>query len=198
MPGLPVPETAWSVVTTTERRPATRRIGSSAITKPIVVQFGHATIPRCFSSASGLISGTTSGTFSSSRHVLDLSIAMPPRRATSGARSFESAPVAAKNAKSTPSNASGRASATATSRPAKRTDVPADRPLASARSSPTGNWRSASSWSTTSPTAPVAPTTATVRFRSAMASLRPNKGGSRRVPSTRFAVKQAARAATVC
>src|SRR5262245_26543453 len=166
MPGLPVPDTACSVVTTTERRPAARRIGSSAITKPIVVQFGQATMPRSFSSASGLISGTTSGTFGSSRQVDDLSIATPPRFATSGASSFESAPVAAKKAKSTPSNASGRASRTSISRPAKRTLWPAERPLASARSSPTGKRRSASSWSTTSPTAPVAPTTATVRSRS--------------------------------
>jgi hypothetical protein len=73
--------------------------------------------------------------------------------------------VAAKNAKSTPSKASGRASSTVSSRPANSTFVPAERWLANARSSPTGKRRSASTRSSTSPTAPVAPTTATTRFR---------------------------------
>ena len=42
MPSLPAPDTAWSVVTTTLFTPAARRRGSSAITKPVVVQFGSA------------------------------------------------------------------------------------------------------------------------------------------------------------
>ena len=44
----------------------------------------------------------------------------------------------------------------------KETSAPAERPEASATTSPTGNWRSARVLSISRPTAPVAPTTATL------------------------------------
>ena len=134
MPGLPAPLTACSVVTTTDLRPATRRIGSSAMTKPMVVQLGQETMPWWSASACGFTSGITSGTLGVIRQVPDLSIATAPRRAASGASSFESVPVAAKKTKSQPSKASGRARPTGRSRPSKWTVVPVERSLASGRS----------------------------------------------------------------
>ena len=161
MPGVPAPETAWKVVTTRLFRPTARRIGSTDITRPVVVQLGFAMMPRCFSRASALISGTTRGTSSSIRQVLDLSITTAPRFTASGASSLESPPVAAKKTMSTPSKASGSATPTSISSPRNVIVLPADRVLASGFSWETGKRRSSSTRRRTSPTAPVAPTTAT-------------------------------------
>src|ERR1700674_5593388 len=49
--------------------------------------------------------------------------------------------------------------------PLKATDWPAERPLASARTSPIGNFRCFSTFSISAPTTPVAPTTATLKRR---------------------------------
>ena len=51
--------------------------------------------------------------------------------------------------------------------------LPADRPEASSRSSPTGNSRSFRTWIIVRPTTPVAPTTATVRCRRFIESMAP-------------------------
>src|SRR3546814_9392836 len=63
---------------------------------------------------------------------------------------------------STPAGSKLARSWTSTSSSPKATYPPAERSLASATISPTGNSRSASTDSITSPTAPVAPTTATL------------------------------------
>src|SRR4249919_270661 len=142
---------------------ARRWMGASATTNCMVEQLGLAMIPRgrCFA-ASGLTSLTTSGTSSSYRKADELSITTAPAAANFGAYSFEMDPPAEKSAMSTPAGSNVARSCTTTSRLPNFTLPPADRALASATTSPTGNLRSANTDNMTSPTAPVAPTTATL------------------------------------
>lgn len=128
---------------------------------PMVVQFGHETMPRWSSSAAALISGITSGTPSWRRQVDDLSMTAAPRCTAAGARDFDSDPVAAKNTTSTPSKAPAAASPTSTESPRNETGPPAERLLASGTRRPTGKRLCSRHASRVSPTAPVAPTTAT-------------------------------------
>src|SRR3546814_434294 len=143
--------------------PAARCNGASATISCMVEQLGLAMMPRgrCFA-ASGLTSLTTSGTSASWRKAEELSITTAPAAANFGAYSFETAPPAENSAMSTPAGSKLARSWTSTSSSPKATYPPADRSLASATISPTGNPRSASTDSITSPTAPVAPTTATL------------------------------------
>ena len=60
-----------------------------------VVQFGLAMMPRCSLMSLALISGTTSGTWSSMRKALELSTTTQPARAASGAYSREMAAACA-------------------------------------------------------------------------------------------------------
>ena len=83
-----------------------------------------------------------------------------PAKAAKVAKATEAAP-AAKKAMSTPSSAALSTAHTLNASAPKRTDAPALRSLASARSSATGKRRSWSTRSTVLPAAPVAPTIAT-------------------------------------
>ena len=135
------------------------RTGASCI----VEQFGLATMPGWPSRSSGLTCETTSGIVGSIRQADELSMTVAPRATAAGASSFEMSAPAENRAMSTPSKASGTASAISSVRPSTDTVRPADRPEASRRSSPTGNSRSLRIWIIVRPTTPVAPTTATVR-----------------------------------
>ncbi len=70
-----------------------------------VVQFGTEMMPfgRTLA-ASGLISGTTSGTSGSIRNAPDLSITTTPRAAATGAHSADTSSGTSNMARSTPSN----------------------------------------------------------------------------------------------
>lgn len=138
--------------------PAASNSGLSATTICMVEQFGFATMPLWPSSASGLTSETTSGTFSSIRHFDELSTTTAPASANFGAHSPEVDPPAEKIATSKPwivSSVSG-----CTVRPPSST-LPAERAEANGTISRAGKPRSLSSCSMTVPTCPVAPTTAT-------------------------------------
>ena len=60
-------------------------MGLSATSICMVVQLGFDIIPLLLPSASEFTSGTTSGTFSSIRHVLELSITLQPSNTAMGA-----------------------------------------------------------------------------------------------------------------
>ena len=132
-------------------------------TSCIVLQLGLAMIPSCASRSSGLTWLTTSGMPGSIRQALELSMTVQPRAAACGASSRDVPPPAEKRAMSTPSKASGVASATSTWRPSNGSVDPAERAEASSRISPIGKPRSSRTVAIVRPTTPVAPTTATVR-----------------------------------
>ena len=71
-----------------------------------VVQLGLAMMPVCNFTSAALISGMTSGTESSIRNALELSITTLPAFAAMGANSFEMLPPALNNAMSIPLNES--------------------------------------------------------------------------------------------
>ncbi len=160
MPLTPAPETAWKLVAITRvSRPASCS-GLSGITVTMVVQFGHARIPRWRRAACALISGTTRGTSGSIRNAFDLSITVAPALTIIGAYSFDCAEPAEQKAMSTPLNAPGSIRWIVTGSLRNVTVLPTDRSEANARSSRTGNFRSSRIRSVVCPAAPVAPTTA--------------------------------------
>src|SRR5690606_29163411 len=161
--------------------PTARWSGASATTICMVEQLGLAMIPRgrC-AAASGLTSATTSGTSGSWRKAEELSITTAPAAANRGACSFETSPPAANSAMSTPAGSNAARSCTSSSSSPKSTWPPAERLLASARTSDAGNRRSARIDSIASPTAPVAPTTATRKRRSDIRALPCLAGDPRR------------------
>ena len=142
-----------------ERMGDSRRSAATATSVMMVEQLGLAMIPRCCSASSGLISGTTSGTSSSMRKALELSINTAPAARMAGAKRRAISFSAAPNTISAPEKAASVASSTVISRPAKGSFLPTLRALARQRSSPTGNCRSSSTLSISRPTAPVAPRT---------------------------------------
>ena len=80
-----------------------------------VVQFGLAMIPLWSLASAALISGITSGTESSIRNALELSMTTQPALAARGANSFEMPPPALNRAMSIPLNESFVSSSTAIS-----------------------------------------------------------------------------------
>ncbi len=66
----------------------------------MVEQLGLERMPRWASTASGLTSGTTSGTPGSMRNALDLSTTTQPRATAAGAKRFDVDPPAEKSARS--------------------------------------------------------------------------------------------------
>ena len=76
------------------------------------------------------------------RNTLDLSITVAPAATAAGAHWRLTSPPAAKNARSTPSKAPGPSACTVSSAPPKGSVRPAERSLASRRSSPSGKSRS--------------------------------------------------------
>ena len=93
-----------------------------------VVQFGTEMMPfGPRPAASGLTSGTTSGTSGSIRNAPDLSITTTPRAAATGAHSAETSSGTSNIARSTPSNTSGVSARTSTSSP-RTGSLPAGRP----------------------------------------------------------------------
>src|SRR5258705_12147751 len=92
-----------------------------------VVQFGLAMIPVCNFMSVALISGITSGTESSMRNALELSITTQPALAAMGANSFEMLPPALNNAMSIPENESLLSSLTMTSVPRNLSFLPTER-----------------------------------------------------------------------
>src|SRR5215208_3851851 len=141
--------------------PARWRIGPSATTVCIVVQFGFATIPRCSASASGLTSDTTSGTSSCMRHWDELSTTTAPASAKRGAHSALTPEPAEKRAMSKPWIDCSLSGWTVSFVSPQSTLRPAERSEAKGTTSSAGNERSRSTPSIVDPTAPVAPTTAT-------------------------------------
>src|SRR5215218_8563549 len=141
--------------------PARFRIGPSATTVCMVVQFGLATIPLWPSSASGFTSDTTSGTSSCLRHWEELSTTTPPASAKRGAHSALTAEPAEKRAMSKPWIDCTLSGWTVSFVSPQSTLRPAERSEAKGTTSSAGNERSRSTPSIVDPTAPVAPTTAT-------------------------------------
>src|SRR6266540_4384760 len=130
-----------------------------------VVQFGLAIMPLCHFTSAALISGITSGTESSMRNALELSMTTQPARAARGANSFEMLPPALNNARSMPLNDSFVSSATAISSRRNLSVLPTERAEASRDNRPAGKLRFSSVLIISTPTAPVAPTTATCGLR---------------------------------
>ena len=93
---LPAPDTAWHVDTITRLSSACLWIGLMASAMMMVEQLGLAMMPLCFLMASGLTSGTTSGTSGSRRNVLLLSITTAPAFTASGAITLLIGPPAKK------------------------------------------------------------------------------------------------------
>src|SRR5918995_5473822 len=141
--------------------PAWRRIGPSATTVCMVVQFGLATIPLWSCSASGLTSETTSGTSSSMRHCDELSTTTAPASAKRGAHSALTPEPAENSAISKPWIDSSFSDCTVSLASPQSMLRPAERSEANGTTSSAGNERSRSTSSIVDPTAPVAPTTAT-------------------------------------
>ena len=130
-----------------------------------VVQFGLAMMPLCHFTSEALISGTTSGTFSSMRKALELSTTTQPAWTAMGAYSFEMLPPALNSAMSMPAKESFVSSATVFSAPRYVSFLPTERAEASSVSFPTGKLRFSRVLIISMPTAPVAPTTATCGLR---------------------------------
>ena len=137
-------------------------MGLRATTIWMVEQLGVAMMPVLVASASAFTSGTTSGTVGSMRKTLDLSMTVAPAATACGTNSVLTEPPAAKNTRSTPSKEPGPSSRTCTSAPLYGSVRPAERALASRRSSATGKSRSSRMRRTVPPTTPVAPATATL------------------------------------
>src|ERR671910_3501626 len=108
------------------------------MTVTMVVQLGEATMPSCVLAACGLISGTTSGTFGSIRHALDLSTTTAPAFTIMGAYSFDCGEPAAQKAMSTPLNAAASTFRSEMDSDWKVTVLPTERSEAKQRSSRTG------------------------------------------------------------
>jgi len=132
----------------------------------IVVQLGFATMPRFLycAIASGLISGTTSGTSGSIRNADELSTTTAPDSHAAPANSLLREAPAENRAMSIPLNASFDSNSTGNSSPANFRRLPTERSDARRRMFFTGNFRSSRICRKTSPTAPVAPATATLNF----------------------------------
>src|SRR5258705_6966461 len=107
----------------------------------------------------------TSGTVSSIRNALELSITTQPAFAATGANSLEMEAPALNNPMSIPANASFVSSRTAISWPWNLSFLPSEREDASKVSLPTGKFLFSSVLIISMPTAPVAPMTATCGFR---------------------------------
>src|SRR5262245_31821765 len=153
--------------TQTRRSPTAAPSGAGTTVSPTTVLLGLATIPRSrqLARASGLTSGTTSGTAGSSRNRLLRSTTAAPACAATGAHSSATDGPAAKNATSISSNAPGRSSSTRAWTSPSSTVAPAVRGEPRSRSSAGGSLRSSSSRRISRPTSPDAPTTATRRSR---------------------------------
>src|SRR5829696_1180410 len=141
--------------------PARLRIGPSATTVCMVVQFGLATMPLWPSSASGFTSDTTSGTSSCMRHWEELSTTTAPASAKRGAHSALTPEPAEKSAMSKRWIEWSLSGWTVSFRSPERILRPAERSEANGTTSSAGNERSRNTSSIVDPTAPVAPTTAT-------------------------------------
>jgi hypothetical protein len=115
--------------------------------------------------ASGLTSGTTSGTSGSIRKAPELSTTVAPFATAIGAHSADTSSGTSNMATSTPANAFSDSATTVTSWPRTRSFLPADRGDAMSRISPQASSRIDRIVSITVPTAPVAPTTARVGLR---------------------------------
>src|SRR5688500_7195425 len=120
-------------------------------------------MPRWPRRASGLISGTTSGTLASMRNAEELSTTMVPAPAALGANSRDTEAPAENRARSIPSQEASFTSRTSISSSAKVSRVPAERWLAYAVNASIGKARCSNVRIICRPTAPVAPTTATRR-----------------------------------
>src|SRR5215471_1921769 len=128
----------------------------------MVEQLGLATIPLgMLRRASGLTSGTTSGTSGSMRQALELSTTIAPARAAIGENSRLIDAGVLDRTISTPANASGRNSSTGYDLPWDSIALPALRSEARNLMERRGNLCSLNTCRMISPTAPVAPTTAT-------------------------------------
>src|SRR5205814_1782648 len=136
-------------------------MGHNGVMEMMAQQLGLAMIPRWPRRASGLISGTTSGTCGSRRNAEELSMTVAPARTASGAKRFEVPDPAEKSASCTPSKPSSVSSRTGSSRPRNLKVFPAERADANSRSSASGNARSPRQRISSIPTAPVATTIAT-------------------------------------
>src|SRR5919107_1815620 len=141
--------------------PARLRIGPSATTVCMVVQFGFATMPSWPSSASGFTSETTSGTSSCIRHCEELSTTTAPASAKRGAHSALTPEPAEKSAMSKPWIASSVSACAVRMRSPQSIERPAERSDANGTTSSAGNERSRRTPSMVEPTAQVAPTSAT-------------------------------------
>ena len=81
-PASPLPDTAWYVLMTSRRSPASSCNGRSTGIAAMVVQFGLATMfLRICARAPGLTSLTISGTSGSMRHAEELSMTTVPASA---------------------------------------------------------------------------------------------------------------------
>src|SRR4051794_14161026 len=127
----------------------------------MVEQLGLATIPLCFSSASGLTSATTSGTVSSIRQRDELSTTTAPASAKRGAHSPLVEPPAEKSAMSKPWIVLSLSALQESTLSPQSISRPTERSEANATTSSAGKPRSRITPSIVEPTAPVAPTTAT-------------------------------------
>src|SRR6185312_9210718 len=136
-------------------------MGHSGVMEMIVEQLGLAMMPLCWCSASGLISGTTSGTSGSMRKADELSTTTVPWRTAAGAKRLDWAPPAENNAMLTPRKLSSVSSSTVTGLPLKGSVLPAERADANNRKLDSGKRRCSRHCINSTPTAPVAPTTAT-------------------------------------
>src|SRR4051794_22831340 len=127
----------------------------------MVEQLGLATMPLCFSSASGLTSATTSGTVSSIRQREELSTTTAPASANRGAHSPLVEPPAEKSAMSKPWIVLSLSTLHDRTLSPQSIWRPTERSEANATTSSAGKPRSRITPSMVDPTAPVAPTTAT-------------------------------------
>ena len=96
-----------------------RCTGQSGVMAMMVEQLGLAMMPRWPRTASGLISGTTSGTAGSMRNAEELSTTTAPCSTASGPKRLEMLPPAEKSAMSTPRKLSSFSSRTASGSPRK-------------------------------------------------------------------------------
>ena len=152
-PARPLPDTAWYVLTTTRRSPASACSGASTGMAAMVVQLGLATMPLSIRSRSpGLTSDTMSGTSGSIRQADELSMTTAPAAANTGASTFDVPPPAENRAMSTPVGSAVAASSTTTSAPRHGNVVPAERALAKKRTDPMSIADSSSSRRITPPT----------------------------------------------
>src|SRR5580698_1383495 len=138
-----------------------RWIGHSGISAVIAEQLGTAMIPLCSAIRRPLISGIASGTLGSMRYAEELSMTTAPAFTAIGENLRETPLPAENRAISTPLKESSRSSSISMVSPRKPTVLPADRALANALSSRTGNPRLFKVAMNSPPTAPVTPAMAT-------------------------------------